>query len=62
VDIVGESAKERPALWATALGGIEPEFSWSSMGGDHDLITANPLPEQRRVSEKIAINGFLIVS
>ncbi|MCX5956659.1 MAG: hypothetical protein NTW51_09710 [Cyanobacteria bacterium] len=51
MDIFGESAKEKPALWATALGGIESEFIWSSMTADHDLFTANPLPEQRRVSE-----------
>jgi hypothetical protein len=25
-DFFGESAKERYAPWATALGGIEPEF------------------------------------
>jgi hypothetical protein len=54
--------KKKPALWATALGGIKPEFGWSSMAADHDLITANPLPEQRRVSEKIAINGFQTIS
>jgi hypothetical protein len=30
------------------------------MAADHDWITANPLPEQRRVSEKIAINATLI--
>jgi hypothetical protein len=32
------------------------------MAADHDWITANPLPEQRRVSEKIAINEFQTVS